>query len=86
MVVLEDEIVLVGRPEHPISLQKELHLSDLQGFEVVQREKGSGTHEVVEQALLKEGVMLTVALEATAIEAVKEAVLGGTWHRVLCLS
>lgn len=76
-IVTQDDLVLVTLPGHPLATQAHLALTDLRGLEVVQREAGSGTRNVVEQALAQHGVTLRVVLEATGIEAVKEAVLAG---------
>lgn len=78
--LFRDEIVLAVRPDHPLAARGAVRARDLAGLEIVQREPGSGTREVVESALAamripKPGV--TVALEATGIDAVKEAVIQG---------
>jgi DNA-binding transcriptional LysR family regulator len=78
--LFQDEIVLVVRPEHPLAGGTEVAAADLPGLATVQREEGSGTREVVELALAEMSLPapgVRVALEATGIEAVKEAVLNG---------
>ena len=75
--VVEDELVLIVPPKHGLAAQPQVSTADLQGLELVQHEVGSGTRETVEQVLADEGVSPRVVLEATGIEAVKEAVLGG---------
>ncbi len=72
-----DELVLVVPPEHALASGRATSLLDLGGLEVVRRERGSGTREVVDRALLASGVELRTILEATGLEAVKEAVLAG---------
>lgn len=78
--LFRDEIVLAVRTDHPLAGRENVRPDDLAGLAIVQREAGSGTREVVELALealgLGEGAV-RVALEATGIEAVKEAVLQG---------
>lgn len=78
--LFHDEIVLAVQPGHPLAGRGSVTPSDLIGLEIVQRELGSGTREVVEMALAaldlpEPGVR--VGLEATGIEAVKEAVAQG---------
>ena len=75
-----DEIVLAVQPTHPLASRTRVRPSDLLGLEIVQREPGSGTREVVElapAALELPAPGVRVALEATGIEAVKEAVIQG---------
>lgn len=76
-LVGQDEIVLVVRPDHPLGSAAALQLGELDGLEVVRREVGSGTREVVDRALASAGVRVRTSLEATGLEAVKEAVLHG---------
>src|SRR5690606_14627160 len=78
--LFHDEIVLAVQPQHPLAGRASLSALDLVGLEIVQREPGSGTREVVELALAAlalPGPGVRVALEATGIEAVKEAVIQG---------
>lgn len=73
----QDEVVLAVRPDHPLAQQGALRPEHLANLQVVTRELGSGTREVVEAALAALGIELNMAIEATGIEAVKEAVLQG---------
>lgn len=52
-------------------------LRDIDGLDVARRESGSGTREVVDRALAAAGVRVHTSLQATGLEAVKEAVLHG---------
>ncbi len=76
-VLLEDELVLITPPEHALATRSAVSVTDLEGLQMVQREAGSGTREVVEQVLAGESIRPKIILEATGIEAVKEAVLVG---------
>lgn len=76
-LVGQDEIVLVVRPDHPLASATDVQLADLDALEVARREIGSGTREVVDRALASAGVRVRTSLEATGLEAVKEAVLHG---------
>lgn len=78
--LFHDEIVLAVQPDHPLAGRASVEPRDLVGMEIVQRERGSGTREVVELALAALDLPapgVRVALEATGIEAVKEAVIHG---------
>jgi DNA-binding transcriptional LysR family regulator len=78
--LFDDEIVLAVHRSHPLAGRASVRASDLLGLEIVQREQGSGTREVVELALAALDLPapgVRVALEATGIEAVKEAVIQG---------
>jgi LysR family transcriptional regulator, low CO2-responsive transcriptional regulator len=72
-----DWLALVVHPDHPLRSEVPLPLSALAGLEVVRREPGSGTRDVVDRALLDEGVDLVAVLEATGLDTVKQAVLAG---------
>lgn len=69
-----DEIALVTLPDHPLAGDR-CEPEDLEGLEIVWREKGSGTREVTERALAD--VRLTGGFELVGTEAVKEAVAEG---------
>lgn len=73
-VLRYDEIALVTLSDHPLAGDR-CEPEELEGLEVVWREKGSGTREVTERAL--EGVKLTGGFELVGSEAVKEAVAEG---------
>ena len=75
--VFADELVLIVPPGHALAARQEVSTEDLEGLPMVQREVGSGTREVAQHVLERAGVRPKIVLEATGIEAVKEAVLGG---------
>lgn len=77
--LFHDEIVLAVRRDHRLAGKGTIKAEDLPGLAIVQREAGSGTREVVELALAELNLSppVRVALEATGIEAVKEAVMQG---------
>lgn len=74
--LIEDEIVVVGAPNHPLMQRPTLTLEDLRTCRWVIREPGSGTRNAVE-ALLGKHQDLTavdVSLEVNSTEAAKLAV------------
>lgn len=72
-----DRLVLVVPPRHPLRADEPLPLGALEGLPTVRREPGSGTRAVVDRALAAEGVELATTMEATGLDAVKQAVLAG---------
>ena len=76
-VYYRDEVVLAVKADHPLAGSGELPASRLEGMKVVTRESGSGTRHTAEQALQALGVTLGTALEASGIEAEKEAIVQG---------
>jgi len=77
---MEDEIVVVAAPSHPLAKKKELSLGDLAAAPWVLREPGSGTREVVERALKRVRVnpkKLHTVLESWSSETIKGLVETG---------
>ncbi|BDV41466.1 LysR family transcriptional regulator [Geotalea uraniireducens] len=79
-----DELVVVAGPSHPWSGERRADLALLAGASWIVREKGSGTREVFEQAMLECGIDWSVALELGHTEAIKRGVEAGLG--VSCLS
>lgn len=70
----KDEIALVARVDHPLALRRSVTVADLQKVNLVMREHGSGTLEVVNLALKKAGVNLTelnIDIRLDSTEAIK---------------
>jgi DNA-binding transcriptional LysR family regulator len=66
-----DEIVAVAGPDHPLSRRRRLNAASLSDVELVMREKGSGTREVVEQAYAAHELRLEPGLVVGSQEAIK---------------
>ena len=71
-----DRLVIIAPPRHPLTNQR-VSLEQVTQYPYVQRESGSGTRNIVEQALHERGVSLNVALELGSNQAVKQAVIAG---------
>jgi DNA-binding transcriptional LysR family regulator len=71
-----DRLVIIAPPGHPLSNQR-VSLEQVTQCPYVQRESGSGTRNIVEQALHERGLSLNVALELGSNQAVKQAVIAG---------
>lgn len=73
--VVDDFLVLAVSKTHPLAQFKQIHVSDLAPYEFVSREKGSGTRKLFEEYMEKHGVTCQIALEASCLDAIKNAVL-----------
>ena len=67
----DDEIMAVAGPGHPLARRRTLNAAALSDVELVMREEGSGTREVVEQAYAAHGLSLDPALVVGSQEAIK---------------
>ena len=76
-LIRQDRLVLLVSRKDPLALRKRVRLAEFQGRDLVVREKGSITREVIEQRLdvarIKPGQVFDVATR----EAVREAVAAG---------
>ncbi len=75
--ILQERLVAVVRPGHPLAAQSTLTGEDLLQQPIVMREHGSGTRSTLEQSLSQAGIPadeLQVFLELGSTEAVKMAV------------
>jgi DNA-binding transcriptional LysR family regulator len=78
-VFTHDEMVLIVAPSHPLASAGPalLGLTQLQSLPLIVRERGSGTREVVEDALARRGIQLSPAMSLGSTEAIKNAVAAG---------
>lgn len=74
---LEDELVLILPPKHPLAKKKNVHLSDLVKETFILREAGSATRQVFERALRGQKIETKVEMELDSTEAIKWAVAEG---------
>ncbi|MGB9738523.1 LysR family transcriptional regulator [Chloroflexus sp.] len=73
----DDELVVIAAPDHPLARRAHLTEADIIGAPFVLREPGSGTREVMEQALAERGITVQSVMELGSTEAVKHAVSAG---------
>jgi len=69
-----DELVLVTAPLHRFAGLPDVAVADLAGEPFIMRERGSGSRELIDDALHRAGVYITPALELESVDAVKQAV------------
>lgn len=81
---LRDELVIVTAPRHKLAGKHTVKLNSLMKDRWVLREKGSGTLNVLEKALTKNGLRVENAQEIGHTEAIKRAVEAGMG--ISCLS
>jgi DNA-binding transcriptional LysR family regulator len=78
--LVEDELVLAVAADHPWARQASVPLEALQEAHFIQRERGSGSRLVVEEALLEHGIdvaNLRVIAEMGTTEAIKQSIKAG---------
>lgn len=74
---LDDELVLVVPPTHPLAAAGIAHARGLQAHRLILRERGAGTREALEAALREVGLTVNPSLELGSSEAIQEAVAAG---------
>ncbi len=74
---LDDEIVLVAAPVHPLAAAGSARAMALRDHRVILPERGSDTRVAVDEALSEAGHSVTLAMELAGNEAIKEAVAAG---------
>lgn len=73
--VVDDFLVLAMAQDHPLASREEITLQDLSSCEFVLRERGSGTRQLFESYLMDHNIPFKLAMEATCLDAIKNAVL-----------
>jgi len=72
-----DRLVLFAPAGHPLARRGRVPLAALSGLELVLRERGSITREVLEQAMADAGIRPDAIVEVETREGVREAVAAG---------
>lgn len=75
--LMENPLIIVASPLHPLIELKSLHLKDLANERFVVREQGSGTRSAIERFFASNKLALTNTLEMSSNEAIKHAVAAG---------
>ena len=76
-VYVNDEIVLVTSPTHPLARRRRLTLQDVADEPYIMREAGSATRHTAEDYFASMGVHVHIAMELGSNEAVKRAASAG---------
>lgn len=76
--VLEDRLVIITPPEHPLAHKKLLKPEDLAGQNFIMHEKGSAPRQAIEKLIRKSNISVKIPLELSSNRAIKRAVEAGT--------
>ncbi len=74
---VSDQLVLAFGRGHPLQGRGSVPLQELQKYPLILREKGSGTREQLEHALIEQKIPYTVHWTSCSTEAIKLAVIDG---------
>lgn len=77
MPFLNNPIVAVATPDHPLSQLPQLRLQDLEPYTLLVREQGSGTRLACEEYFKDKRVHFTQTLEVASADAQRECVVAG---------
>ena len=82
---LENELVVVAPPDHPLRDAREIPLARIAEARFLVREPGSGTRTAVDNLFAEHGLTVRPTMELGSSEAIKQAVLAGLGVSVLPL-
>jgi len=74
---MENPLVIVAPPDHPLAKQKSIPFSRLEDEVFLTRERGSGTRSAIERFFEQHGVQLNTGMEIASNEAIKQSVQAG---------
>ncbi|HEC19234.1 MAG TPA: LysR family transcriptional regulator [Gammaproteobacteria bacterium] len=74
---MENPLVVIAPPEHPLAQQKDIPLKRLEEEVFLTRERGSGTRSAIERFFAQHGVQLNTGMEVASNEAIKQSVQAG---------
>jgi DNA-binding transcriptional LysR family regulator len=82
-VITTDELVLVIAPNHRWSTLQTVTPEMLRDNELILREQGSGTREVIERALQQQSIQVSPLLTVPENETIKQLVMRGVGAAIL---
>jgi len=82
---MDNPLVAVAAPQHPLAAQRGIPLQRLAEERFVLREPGSGTRRSIERYLAESGLSLTAAIELSDHTAVKQAAAAGLGLAIVSL-
>lgn len=74
---LKNPLVVIASPEHALAGRKNIRLDALQEENFIMREPGSGTRIAMERFFAEQGATLSMGMEMSSNEAIKQAVQAG---------
>jgi len=72
---VDNPIVVIANPQHPLTQQKNIPLTELANHAFIHREQGSGTRKAFEQVLKANNIQLKVNMTLGNSETIKQAVM-----------
>lgn len=75
--VLEDRLVLIAPPDHPITRKNKIEAQNLEGLSLVMHEKGSAPRKAIDDFIRKNNLSVIVPMELSSNRALKKAVEKG---------
>ena len=81
--IIDNEMVVVARPQHILAGQKNISLSTISNERFLVRELGSGTRQAVARLFDEQGLQLTPYMELGNAQAIKQGVMAGLGISVL---
>ncbi len=82
---MNNPLVIIAPPNHPLSDKKDIRLQDLTQIEFVVREIGSGTRIAMQKFFDSNGIQLKTSMEMPNNEAIKQAVAAGLGFGIVSL-
>lgn len=74
---IQDELVLLAAPGHPLCSKDEVSIEDLVGENLILREKGSGTRRLIDRLFEEKGLFYSAFIETGNVDFLKEMVCTG---------
>ncbi len=74
---MDNPLVIVAPPDHPLATQKHIPLKRLQDEVFLVREQGSGTRIAMERFFGEKGIRIKTGMEVGSNEAIKQSVQAG---------
>jgi len=75
--VLEDRMVVIVSPDHPLSNKEVIEPLDLDGQSIIMHEKGSAPQRIIDELTRKYHLTINTPMELSSNESIKRAVSGG---------
>ncbi len=75
---VQDEIVVIAAPSHPLAKQRVVPMRALEGQPFVLREEGSATRRIAEAYLQEQGIRIKGVVQVGSNEALKRTVAAGS--------
>lgn len=72
--ILEDRLVIITAPDHPLANKKDLKPKDLEGQNFIMHEIGSAPRRAIEEHIRKNNISIGIPLELSSNRAIKRAV------------